>query len=135
MSSLGIFQLAGSAMFAQSTRLNTVASNLANAESVVGDPAQAYKQREPMFQSVQIDTEHGLTGVRVTEIAESRTPPLKRYEPGHPLADAEGYVYVPNIDPVAQMVNMISASRSFQSSVEMLNTAKELAVATISIGR
>lgn len=133
--SMSIFQLVGSAMHAQSTRLNTVASNLANAESVTGDPNQTYKAREPIFQSVPVGDDPAIRGVRVTEVVESQAPAIKRYEPGHPLADPEGFVYAPNIDAVAQMVNMISAARSFQANVEMLNTAKELAIATINIGR
>lgn len=135
MSSLTIFQLAGSAMHAQSTRLNTVASNLANVESVTGDPNTVYKAREPLFQTWQLGDDPSLQGVRVTGVQESKAEAIKRHEPGHPQADADGYVYAPAIDPVAQMVNMISASRSYQSSVEMLNTAKELAIATINVGR
>lgn len=135
MSSLTIFQLAGSAMHAQSTRLNTVASNLANVESVTGDPATVYKPREPLFQTVQIGDDPAMQSVRVTGVQESQAAPIKRHEPGHPQADADGYVYAPAIDPITQMVNMISASRSYQSSVEMLNTAKELAIATINVGR
>jgi flagellar basal-body rod protein FlgC len=135
MSSLTIFQLAGSAMHAQSTRLNTVASNLANVESVSGDPATVYRAREPLFQTYQIGNDPSMQGVRVTGVQESRADPVKRHEPGHPQADADGYVYAPAIDPIAQMVNMISAARSYQSSVEMLNTAKDLAIATINIGR
>lgn len=133
--SLTIFQLAGSAMHAQSTRLNTVASNLANAESVASSPEQAYRQRDPVFQAVPVGQDPAVQGVRVTGVAESTAEPIKRYEPGHPLANPEGYVYAPNMDAVAQMVNMISASRSYQANVEMLNTAKELAIATINIGR
>jgi flagellar basal-body rod protein FlgC len=133
--SMSIFQLVGSAMHAQSTRLNTVASNLANAESVSGNPDDTYKAREPVFQAVPVGDDPAIRGVRVTEVVESTAPPIKRYEPGHPLADGEGYVYAPNIDAVAQMVNMISAARSFQANVEMLNTAKDLAIATINIGR
>jgi flagellar basal-body rod protein FlgC len=135
MSSLTIFQLAGSAMHAQSTRLNTVASNLANVESVSGDPATVYKAREPLFQTYQLGHDTSMQGVRVTGVQESQAPPVKRFEPGHPQADADGYIYAPAIDPIAQMVNMISAARSYQSSVEMLNTAKDLAIATINIGR
>jgi len=135
MSSMSIFQLVGSAMHAQSARLNTVASNLANAESVTGDPEQTYKARHPVFQAIPLGEDPAIRGVRVADIVESKAAPIKRYEPGHPQADADGFVYAPNIDPVAQMVNMISASRSYQASVEMLNTAKELAVATINIGR
>ncbi|MCK7595170.1 flagellar basal body rod protein FlgC [Pseudomarimonas salicorniae] len=133
--SMTIFQLVGSAMHAQSTRLNTVASNLANAETVATDPKDVYRQRDPVFQSVAVGQDPAIQGVRVTGVAESAAAPIKRYEPGHPLADPEGYVYAPNIDAVAQMVNMISAARSYQANVEMLNTAKELALATINIGR
>ncbi|GIX36256.1 MAG: flagellar basal-body rod protein FlgC [Lysobacteraceae bacterium] len=133
--SMTIFQLVGSAMHAQSTRLNTVASNLANAETVAGRPEDVYRPLDPVFQAVPVGEDPGVKGVRVTQVVESSAPPLRRYEPGHPLADAEGYVYAPNIDPVAQMVNMISAARSYQASVEMLNTAKELAIATLNVGR
>lgn len=133
--SMSIFQLVGSAMHAQSTRLNTVASNLANAESLSGDAGSTYKAREPIFEAVPVGQDPAIRGVRVREVVELGGEPIKRYEPGHPLADPEGYVYAPNIDAVAQMVNMISASRSFQANVEMLNTAKELALATINIGR
>jgi len=133
--SLTIFQLAGSAMHAQSTRLNTVASNLANAESVAGSPEEVYRQRDPVFQAAPVGNDPAIQGVRVTGVAESSAEPVKRYEPGHPLADPDGYVYAPNMDAVAQMVNMISAARSYQANVEMLNTAKELAIATINIGR
>lgn len=135
MSGLSIFQIVGSAMHAQSTRLNTVASNMANGDAVSGDPNTVYKAREPVFQAVAVGNDPAVQGVRVTEIKESTSDPIKRYEPGHPLADEKGYVYAPDIDPVAQMVNMISASRSYQANVEMLNTAKELAIATINIGR
>jgi flagellar basal-body rod protein FlgC len=133
--SMSIFQLVGSAMHAQSTRLNTVASNLANAETVATTPEAVYRQRDPVFQSVAVGNDPAIQGVRVTGVAESRAEAIKRYEPGHPMADPEGYVYAPNIDAVAQMVNMISAARSYQANVEMLNTAKELALATINIGR
>lgn len=135
MSNLPIFDIAGSALFAQSTRLNTVASNLANANNVAGDPDAVYKPIEPVFAAQPVASDPTLQGVRVTGVVESQTPPVKRYEPGHPQADAQGYVYAPDIDPVAQMVNLISASRSYQAGVEVLNTAKELALATLTINR
>ena len=135
MSNLPIFDIAGSALKAQSVRMSTIASNLSNADSIAGSPETVYKPLEPIFQAVTSRSDPNLTGVQVKEIAQSDAPPIKRYEPGHPLADGEGYVYAPNIDAVAQMVNMISAARSFQANVEMLNTAKDLAIATINIGR
>lgn len=135
MSTLPIFDVAGSALSAQSIRMNTLASNLANADNVSGDPATVYRPREPVFSSFALGDDSALQGVRVVSVEESNTMPIKRYEPGHPAADAEGYVYAPAIDPVAQMVNLISASRSYQAGVEMINTAKELTLATLSIGR
>ena len=134
MSNLPIFDIAGSALQAQSVRLSTLASNLANAGSVAGSPEETYRPLEPVFRAVS-HADPALTGVEVSGIVERSTPPLQRYEPGHPLADAEGYVYAPDVDPVSQMVNLISASRSYQAGVEVLNTAKELAVATLGMGR
>ncbi len=135
MSSLPIFDVAGSALSAQSVRINTLASNLANADSLSGDPKAVYKPRDPVFAAAAMGDDDSLHGVRVLSIEESSQAPLKRYEPGHPQADADGYVYAPDIDPVAQMVNLISASRSYQAGVEMINTSKELALATLSLGR
>ncbi|MBS7457195.1 flagellar basal body rod protein FlgC [Coralloluteibacterium stylophorae] len=135
MSSLPIFDVAGSAMAAQSLRLNTIASNLANAESVASTAEGAYKARQPLFSAVVDPTRPDLTGVQVTRVQESRAEAVKRYEPGHPLADADGYVYAPDIDPVGQMVDLISASRGYQAGVEVLNTAKELALATLNLGK
>ncbi|WP_374013933.1 flagellar basal body rod protein FlgC [Pseudoxanthomonas koreensis] len=135
MSNLPIFDVAGSAMQAQSVRLSTIASNLANADSVAGSVEQVYKPLEPVFQAQASAADPNLTGVRVREIAQSEAPPVRRYEPGHPLADGDGYVFSPDIDPVAQMVNLISASRSYQANVEVISTAKELALATLSMGR
>ncbi|HYG05672.1 MAG TPA: flagellar basal body rod protein FlgC [Stenotrophomonas sp.] len=135
MSNLPIFDVAGSALQAQSVRMSTIASNLANADSVAGSAEAAYKPLEPIFQASPNAQDPSLTGVKVKEITTTNAPPIKRYEPGHPLADADGYVYSPDVDPVAQMVNLISASRNYQAGVEMLNTAKELALATLTLGR
>lgn len=135
MSSFRIFDIAGSALSAQSTRLNTVASNLANADSVAGEPGQVYRARLPVFEASSEAGGEGTPGVRVSEVLQSRTEPDKRYEPGHPMADVDGYVYAPKINVVEQMVDMISASRAYQSNVEMMNTAKDLTIRTLSLGR
>jgi len=135
MSNLPIFDVAGSAMTAQSVRLSTVASNLANADSISGDPNAVYRAKQPVFSTQAVAGNPALAGVQVMEVAESTAAPLKRYEPGHPLADAQGYVYAPDVDPVAQMVDLISASRSYQANVEVFNSAKELAMATLNMGR
>ncbi|MES0874121.1 flagellar basal body rod protein FlgC [Sinimarinibacterium thermocellulolyticum] len=135
MSSFRIFDIAGSALSAQSVRLSTVASNLANADAVGGDPDAVYKARMPVFAAALEPGRDEAVGVQVLGVVESKAAAEKRYAPGHPLADAEGFVYAPNVNVVEEMVDMISSARSYQSSVEMLNTAKELALATLRLGR
>jgi flagellar basal-body rod protein FlgC len=135
MSSFRIFDIAGSGMSAQSVRLNTVASNLANADSVSSDPNAVFHTHLPVFKASAAVSGSGQTpGVQVMGITESQVPSQKRYEPGNPLADSEGYVYAPNVNSVEQMVDMLSASRSYQSNVEVMNTAKDLALKTLSLG-
>lgn len=133
-SSFRIFDIAGSAMSAQSVRLSTVASNLANADAVGSDPDSVFKAHMPIFKAAPELSGAQTPGVRVTGVVEKQTPAEKRFEPGNPLADGEGYVYAPNVNVVEQMVDMISASRSYQNSVEVMNTAKELALKTLSLG-
>jgi flagellar basal-body rod protein FlgC len=138
MSSFKIFDIAGSALSAQSVRLNTVASNLANANTVSGDKESVYKARYPVFETViaGVGRDAGATAsVRVTEVIESEKAPLARYEPGNPVADADGFVYAPDINPVEQMVDMISASRSYQDSIEVMNSSKEMLLATLRLGQ
>ena len=138
MSSFKIFDIAGSALSAQSVRLNTVASNLANANTVSGDKENVYKARYPVFETViaGVGRDAGATAsVRVTEVIESEKAPLARYEPGNPVADADGFVYAPDINPVEQMVDMISASRSYQNSIEVMNSSKEMLLATLRLGQ
>jgi len=135
MSSFRIFDIAGSALAAQSVRLNTVASNLANADAVTGDAKTVYKAHVPVFEATPELGGEETPGVRVQDVLQVQAEPEKRYEPGHPQADAEGFVYAPKISVVEQMVDMISASRSYQTNVEMMNTAKDLAMRTLSLGR
>jgi flagellar basal-body rod protein FlgC len=146
MSSFKAFDIAGSGMSAQSVRLNTTASKLANAESVSGDPNRVYKARHPIFEAVRaqlqagaalqgVNGDNGNAAVRVTGIYESQAPATARYEPGNPLANAEGYVYAPAVNVVEEMVNMISASRSYQNNVEVMNTSKDLLLATLRLGQ
>jgi flagellar basal-body rod protein FlgC len=139
MSSFKIFDIAGSGMAAQSVRLNTVASNLANADSVSGSAETAYRARHPVFEAVraQMAGQPGAAGtaVRVSDIVEDGRAPEMRYEPGNPLANAEGYVFAPNVNVVEEMVDMISASRAYQNNVEVMNTSKELLLATLRLGQ
>lgn len=136
MSSFKIFDIAGSGMSAQSVRLNTTASNLANADSVSGDPNSVYKARHPVFKAVQAALGSGGSGsaVQVAGIVESTAAAQARYEPGNPLADGDGYVYSSNVNAVEEMVDMISASRSYQNNVEVMNTSKEMMLATLKLG-
>jgi flagellar basal-body rod protein FlgC len=139
MSSFKIFDIAASGMSAQSVRLNATASNLANAESVGGDPNKVYKARHPVFEAVRAGLasgkDQGGAAVRVRTIAENSAPAIARYEPGNPLADATGYVYAPNVNSVEEMVDMISASRSYQNNVEVMNTVKDMMLATLRLGQ
>lgn len=139
-----IFDIAGSAMSAQSVRLNTTASNLANAGSTAGKAEDVYRARQPVFQTVMagqpgagadLHTAEAAAGVRVVDVVESNAPPARTYQPGHPEADAEGYVYTSNVNVVDEMVNMISASRTYQNSIEVLNTSKELLLRTLTLGQ
>jgi flagellar basal-body rod protein FlgC len=133
MSSFKIFDIAGSGMSAQSVRLNTVASNLANADSVSGDPNNVYRARHPVFQAI-LGSEQGSATVTVSGIAQSQAAPETRYDPGNPLADAQGNVYAPNVNVVEEMADMISASRSYQNNVEVLNTSRDMLLNTLKLG-
>jgi flagellar basal-body rod protein FlgC len=139
MSLFSIFNVAGSGMAAQSLRLNTVASNLANADSVATTPEAAYRAREPLFAAVKSQLDGGGNapgeGVRVLGVTESQAAIPSRYEPGNPLADADGYVYSSNVNPVDELVNMISASRSYQNNVEVMNSTRQLMQKTLDLGK
>jgi len=138
MSDFKIFDIAGSGMSAQSVRLNTVASNLANADSVSSDPASVYRAKHPVFQAVLssgVDADPATASVKVTGIAENPAAPTMRYDPGNPLANAQGYVYAPNVNVVEEMTDMISASRSYQNDVEVLNTSRDMMLATLKLGQ
>ncbi|HEU4623695.1 MAG TPA: flagellar basal body rod protein FlgC [Steroidobacteraceae bacterium] len=141
MPSFKVFDIAGSGLAAESVRLNTVASNLANADSVSGDPNKVYRARHPVFEAVRAQLAAGQlndgsgAAVRVRGIMESDAAPTARYEPGNPLANADGYVYAPNVNIVEEMVDMISASRAYQNNVEVMNTSKELLLATLKLGQ
>ncbi|MDR7379565.1 flagellar basal-body rod protein FlgC [Rhodoferax ferrireducens] len=134
MSMFSIFGVSGSAISAQSQRLNVVASNLANVDAVAGPDGQAYKARQVVFQTTLMGAESS-AGVRVKEVTESQQPGRKVLDPNHPSADAEGYVTHSNVNAVDEMVNMISASRSYQNNVEVMNTAKSLLLKTLQMGQ
>jgi flagellar basal-body rod protein FlgC len=134
MSLFNIFDVAGSALSAQSRRLNTVASNLANADSVTSSNGQPYRAKQVIFSAVPVAGNEA-TGVRVTQVVEDQTAPKLLYDPKHPLADAQGYVATPNVNPVEEMVNMISASRSYQTNVDVMNAAKTMLLKTLTLGQ
>jgi flagellar basal-body rod protein FlgC len=138
MSLTRIFDVAGSAVSAQSQRLNVVASNLANADTVAGPDGTPYKARQVTFQTVLMGTpgqQQANAGVRVSTITESQAVARRVHDPKHPGADADGYVTYSNVSPVEEMVNMISASRSYQNNVEVMNTARNLLLKTLQMGQ
>ncbi len=134
MSMFSIFSVSGSAISSQSQRLNIVASNLANVDAVAGPDGQAYKSRQVVFETTPMGPE-GTSGVRVKSVKESELPGRRVHDPKHPSADAEGYVTHSNVNAVEEMVNMISASRSYQNNVEVMNTAKTLLLKTLQMGQ
>ncbi|PUA26394.1 MAG: flagellar basal body rod protein FlgC [Cellvibrio sp. 79] len=144
-----IFDIAGTGMNAQSLRLNTTASNLANAQSASSSVNEVYRSRQPVFAAIQRDAMRAnvvegtysdnevesQVGVQVLGIVESDAPLQRRYEPDHPKADEQGYVYYPNVNPVEEMANMIAASRSFQMNVEVMNSAKQMVQRVLTLGQ
>lgn len=136
MSLFKIIDIAGSGMSAQALRLNTTASNMANAESVSSSTEQTYRARHPVFSALMNEMGDSPEGVAVSVkgIVESQEPLRKQHNPGHPMADKDGYVYLPNVNMIEEMANMISASRSYQSNAEVVKTAKQLLMQTLSLG-
>jgi flagellar basal-body rod protein FlgC len=138
MSMFNIFNVSGSAASAQSQRLNVVASNLANADTVAGPNGQAYKARQVTFQTELMGASGNdptAAGVRVSTITEDPTEGRRVHDPKHPSADADGYVTYSNVNPVEEMVNMISASRSYQNNIDVMTTAKSLLLKTLQLGQ
>jgi len=134
MSLFRVFDVAGSALTAQSHRLNTTASNLANADSVSGPDGKPYRAKHVVFTTAPVGSE-GVAGVRVNGVIEDNSPLRQVHDPKHPAADANGYVSLPNVNVVEEMVNMISASRSYQTNAEMMSTARTLLMKTLNIGQ
>jgi flagellar basal-body rod protein FlgC len=134
---LTIFDVAGRSMAAQQVRLNTVASNLANAASVSGSPDTVYRPIKPVFETQYHDVmeKTGIATVDVTDISQSTAPPEKRYAPNHPLADKDGYIFAPAIDQNAEMIDMLETSRQYQNNIEVLSTAKTLLIKTLNVGK
>lgn len=137
MSLFKIFDIAGSAVSSQSQRLNVVASNLANVDTVAGPDGKSYKARQVTFQTVMMNTPDGApgAGVKVAGVSEDQSPGRRVHDPASPSADAEGYVTYSNVNAVDEMVNMISASRSYQNNIEVMNTAKSLLMKTLQMGQ
>lgn len=136
MSLYNIFDVSGSAMSAQSLRLNTTASNIANAQSVSSSTGDTYRAKHPLFKQALENSfeEQAGIGVRVEAIVTSKAPLKVQYRPEHPMADEQGNIYLPNVNVVEEMANMISASRSYQSNVEVLNTSKQMLLRTLRLG-
>ncbi len=137
MSSMKIFDIAGSGMNAQSLRLNLVASNMANVDAVSSSVDETYRSRQPVFRAVldQLNARGAADGVRMVGVVESQAPLVSEYQPDHPMADDAGYIYRPNVNMVEEMANMISASRAYQNNVQVINAARQMMTAVINLGR
>ncbi|HFD86625.1 MAG TPA: flagellar basal body rod protein FlgC [Gammaproteobacteria bacterium] len=136
MSLFNVFDISGSAMGAQSLRMNLTASNLANADTVSGDEKNAYSSRQPVFSSIMnsMGNDSTASGVKMVAVVESQAKHNKRYEPGNPMANKEGYVFDSNVNIIEEMTNMISASRNYQNNVEIINTSKDMLMKTLKLG-
>ena len=138
MALFNVFEVAGSAMSSQSVRLNVTASNLANAESISSSINETYKARHPVFQTYYDDfikADAVSAGVRIAGIVESDSPLREVFQPEHPQANEEGYIFMPNVNVMEEMANMISASRAYQNNAELINTSKEMLLRTLSLGQ
>ena len=136
MSLLNVFHISSSAMTAQSMRLNTTASNLANADSVVSSDGKPYRAKQVVFEATPMGAGGSASnGVRVRQVVEDASPARMVYDPKNPAADEKGYVAFSNVNVVEEMTNMISASRSYQTNVEVMNTAKTMMLRTLQIGQ
>ena len=135
MSLFKSFDIAASGVSAQSRRLNATASNLANADSAAGADGQHYRARQVVFKAVPLAANDPRTlGVTVSSVTEDQSPPRRVHDPKHPMADETGYVTMPNVNVAEEMVNMLSASRSYQTNLEVMNTAKALLLKTLNLG-
>ena len=137
MSLFNVFDVSGSALYAQTLRLNTTASNMANANTVSSSIDKTYRARHPVFAPMleEMEQQQKGVGVQVLGIVESAAPLKREYNPNHPQADEEGFITLPNVDIAEEMANMISASRSYQSNIDMINNAKQMLLRTISLGQ
>ena len=134
MSVFNVFNIAGSALSAQGMRLNAVASNLANADSIAGPDGKPYRAKQVVFEATPVSGQ-AAQGVRVKQVVEDASPGRVVYDPRNPAADEKGYVTMPNVSVVDEMVNMISASRSYQTNAEIMNTAKQMLLKTLALGQ
>jgi len=131
-----ILDISATGMHAQTVRLNTIASNMANVDSISSNKDEVYKSKQPVFQTILEGNMHEPTGgVRVKEVVESQAPSVMEYNPNHPMADEKGYIYRPNVNVVEEMANMMSASRSYETNIEVMNTSKQLLLRTIQLGK
>ncbi|CAN8141329.1 flagellar basal body rod protein FlgC [Thiomicrorhabdus sp. 6S2-11] len=136
MSLFNVLDISGSGMHAQTVRLNTIASNMANVDSVSSNKEDTYRSKQPVFQTIlEGNMNEPAMGVRVKEIVENQAPLKMEYSPNHPMANEEGYIFRPNVDVTEEMANMLSASRSYETNIEVMNTSKQLLLRTIQLGK
>lgn len=136
MSMFNILDISATGMHAQTVRLNTIASNMANVDSISSNAEDTYRSKQPVFQTIlEGNKMEPRGGVRVKEIVENQEPLKMEYNPNHPMANEEGYIFRPNVNVVEEMANMMSASRSYETNIEVMNTSKQLLLRTIQLGK
>ncbi len=137
MSLLSVFDISGTALQAESVRMNTTSSNLANANSISSSQGGTYRARHPVFAPIfaEFGEQEANVGVKVLGIVESDKPLRREHNPNHPMADEDGFVFLPNVNVVEEMANMISASRAYQTNIEVMNSAKQMLMRTLTIGQ
>jgi flagellar basal-body rod protein FlgC len=135
MDSFNVFKISASALDSQRKRINVIASNMANVHSTRTEDGGPYKRKDVVFEAIPVDAKEKFEGVGVSEIVVDNTLPLKVYDPGHPDADKEGYVTMPNINIIEEMVNMMMATRAYEANISAFNISKDLFMQTLEIGR
>lgn len=136
MSMFPTLDVSATGMHVQTVRLNTIASNMANVDSISSNSDETYRSKQPVFKTIlNEETGRPAGGVMIDDIVESEAPPIMEYSPNHPMADDDGYIYRPNVNVVEEMANMMDASRTYETNIEVMNTTKQILLKTIQMGK
>jgi flagellar basal-body rod protein FlgC len=128
--------ISATGMHVQTVRLNTIASNMANVDSISSNSDETYRSKQPVFKTIlNEETGRPAGGVMIDDIVESEAPAIMEYSPNHPMADEDGYIFRPNVNVVEEMANMMDASRTYETNIEVMNTTKQILLKTIQMGK